>query len=208
MKKQLLVLSIALLGYHGTSRPMLALAIAAKKSQSKVPKVVAPKQTKEVKVKKGRKLVSKEPSIVSVHKDKEGKTHIKAHKPGVTFLHEIEEGVTGIFDDIGEFFTGVKNGVKSKKKKGHKIEVAQHAMPASMKEGNKVHVAIKKGHKYEHINKNDDDAGDIKTKHIKLDDTHSALCLHATDSGKNPVHVKNKETDKVHNIMIHDKNKK
>ncbi|MFT6765427.1 MAG: hypothetical protein ACJAZS_000304 [Alteromonas naphthalenivorans] len=198
MKKQIIVLSIILLGSQTTSHPAMMLMIAASKQGDKKPKVLAPGQTTEVKVKKGKKLVSADPSKVSVHKDKDGKTHVTAHGSGKTFLQEVES-----------FFEGTKAGIKDndkkkKEPKKHAIEVAQKTMPTSMKEGDKVHVVVQKGHKFTQNNKKDDDAGDVKIKHKKLDADHHVVRIHATYDGDHAVKIENKETGTVHNMKVYD----
>ena len=209
MKKQLLALTILLLGYQATSQSAMMLAAASAANKSNKPKIMASEQTKEVKVKKGHKLISSNPDVVSVHKKNNGSTSIIARKAGgKTFLVEIKEDVKGFFNDIGEFFEGTKTGIndndnkKKKPKKSHKIEVALNKMPTKMKEDTKVYVVRNTDDKFQQINKNDDNAGAINIKHIKIDDDHYVVRLHAKDDGDTPVQLKNKTTDAIHHITI------
>lgn len=213
MKKKLLVITLLLAGHAGTTQCAMGLMILAKKSGETKTHTMATDQQIKVKATKDHNLVSDDPSIASA-KHHEGKTHIvTAHKPGKTFLEEIEGDIDGFFAGIDHELDGdTKKSKKNKKRKGVKVEVAQNKFPKQMEEGDKLYVAVNKGDEFDQDNKNYDGTGRIITKHITLkgfdESKHHVVRLHAKDDGKNEAHLLNSKTGETHHIMVHEKDNK
>lgn len=208
----MLMITLLLAGYAGTTHTM-GLVVLHKMSQQDKDKLMVQGQKIKIKATKDHKFVSDDPSIASA-KHHEGKTHIvTAHKPGKTFLEEIEEDIDGFFAGVShELDDDTKKSKKNKKRKGFKVEVAQNKFPKHMKEGDKLHVAVNEGDEFNQDNKNNDDTGRIVTKHTTLKDLNGAkrhiVRLHAKDDGDNAVHLFNSKTGETHHIMVHKKDDK